>query len=228
MGFWDVLKKIGIGAAGAIPGVGPLLGVGLSALGGALDNRESARTGKQSGSFNNTSTSTPVELPEWSPFSNLLRDSITKRLSTPVPMEGYKAQGLSNINNASGLIQQSIKNKLVGSGLAGSPIEGNAAIQGELARGSQAVNFLNEAPLQERAMQNQDLQLAMQLFGQRPTGKTLTSTGKSEGTYTQPGSMLGGAFGDAASMLGWLAGQGLLGGKKQPASGGFDIYGGDN
>jgi len=206
MGFWDVLKGIG--------GFAPIIGPAISGIGGLLSNTQGARTGTTNSTFNNTYSNTPTETPEFAGFGGMLKDIISKRLSQPVPMEGYAATGLGNINRNSDLVQQSIKNKLTASGLAGSPIAGNAMLQGELSRGGQATDFMNQLPLVQRQLQNQDFSQALGLYGARPLGSTTTASGTSSGTQVHPGSALGAGFSEAGDLLSFLAGQGLLGGKK--------------
>lgn len=238
MAWWDMLAKVGGAVAAPFTGGAslaiPAALTGLSAVGGALGQRKGARTGEQSSTFDNTYTTTPNISPENASLADLTRSMITKRLSSPTPLAGYQAQGLGNINRTSDLVRQSIQNRLSSAGLGGSPIEGNALAQAELSRGGQVAGFLNQLPLLERELGGRDIEMASRFGALQPHGTTATGRGSSAGTFTAPGSALSGAFGDTASMLGWLAGMGMLGGGQKGGAGGAgdllggggDLYGG--
>jgi len=168
-----------------------------SGAGGALANRKSARTSTED------FTRTPVESPAFSPIRDLLLKTAQSRLSSPSALPpSFESMGISNINNTSNLIRQSLENRLTGQGLGGSPIAGNAEAMAEQNRGGNIIDFQNSLPLINRQLQDQDFSRALQLYSQQPMGVSGT------GTQVGAGSPLAGAFGGIGSMLGLLMGQG--------------------
>jgi hypothetical protein len=177
--------------------------LGGSAVAGALSNTKGARTSTSS----STNTITPTFAPEFKTLSDMLRFRAEDRLRNSVDMGGYQASGVANINDAFAGIQQASDNNLTSRGLATSPVAGAVGANLQTARGGSIAEFLNTIPLLQRQLQDQDTASALNVLN---IGRGTTSTGT--GTGVAPGSAAGGAFGSAAEMLAFLAGQGLLGG----------------
>lgn len=196
----------------------PLITAGIAAAGGALGGRKSARTTTSTGnnSFSNTTTNTPTDNPQFAAFRDLLLSRATNRLNQSVPLAGYEAQGIGNINNVSRVLAGNRENALTARGLAGSPIAAQADLQGDLARGGQIAQFQNTLPLVQRQAEGEDLDFARMLYGMSPRSTTTTNsgTGQQSSTGVAPGSPLQGGISSLADMLAYLAGKGLLGGKE--------------
>ena len=150
MGLPGWLRTIGgIGSVIAAPFTGgtslaalPAILGGVAAVGGALEGRKGART--------STSTSTINEPPAYAGLGDLLRKRITDRLNSTYDMSGYTANGIKDINNAYGGVDQSINNSLTSRGLGTSPIAGAADIHSGLARAGNIAQFLNTVPMLQR------------------------------------------------------------------------------
>lgn len=182
----------------------PLAISGVSALAGALSNKKSARTQEQ----NNTSTTSYTEPAAYASLGDLLRKRITDRLNSTYDLSGYEANGLTDINDAFSGAQTNLNADLTARGLATSPVAATANTNLATERGGNIAQFLNSLPDRRRAMEGEDLTRAAGFYAARP----LTTTTTQSGTQILPGSAAGGAFGSAAEMLAFLAGQGLLGG----------------
>jgi hypothetical protein len=180
----------------------PVTLLGTSALGGLLGGRKSARTWTSQ----QTTTSEPILSPEYQGLWQKLYEYNLGRLGAGADLGGYEAQGLADINRTYELAGRTLENALTRRGLASSPIAGAADIGLESARGAEAARFLNQLPLLQRQMGMEDYLQALNLLQATPVGWRQTGTGQ----ITYPGSMLGGMIGDLGSMLGWLAGRGLL------------------
>lgn len=173
-----------------------------SAIGGALSNKKSARTGTQS----NTTTTTFNEPAEYRTLGDLLRSRIENRLRSSVDLGGYEAQGLTGINDAFAGAQTALNADLTSRGLATSPIAATAGTNLQAERGTNIAQFLNQLPLLRRQMEGEDLNAANAFYQARPRGTTVSQ----HGTQIVPGSAAGSAFGSAAEMLAFFAGQGLF------------------
>lgn len=177
-----------------------------AAVGGALANRKKTSTSTSTAS----STSMPATPEAYQPLEQSLIDMSMKRLQGSTNLGGYEANALRDINATGKLQEQTLENRLTSMGLGTSPIAGHAYATMEAGRGQSIAQLKGSLPLLQRAMQDQDFQNALALFG-KSRGQTMTGT--TSGETTQPGNMAGGAFSSAASMLGWLYGQGKLGGQ---------------
>lgn len=204
MAWWSKALQLGgaIGGAVAAPFTGGtsllashalLAGLGgAAAIGGALENRQGART----------STTSTTENPTYAGLGDLLRQRITDRLNSTYDMGGYAANGIQGINDAFGGAQTGLDASLTSRGLGTSPVAGAGEATLQAARGSNIAQFLNSLPQLRRDMQAQDLGLASNFYAQRPQTTTTVA----------PGSVAGGAFGSAAEMIAYMSGKGLLGG----------------
>lgn len=217
MGLGGILKGIGaIGSIAAAPFTGgtslawlPAALGGASAVGGLLSNTKGARTGQQ------TNTTVPVEPAGYATLGDLLRSRAVERLRSSMDMSGLEANGIADINSAFDPVEMSVNNSLTSRGLGTSPVAGAADATLGAARGGSIAQWLNQIPQIQRDYQSQDFAAANSVFASRPLGSTQS------GTVINPGSAAGSAFGSAAEMLAFLAGQGLLGGgtKKDPLAG---------
>lgn len=158
--------------------------LGLSAAGGALSNRPQT----------STQVTTPVESPEYAGLGAALRQTVQSRLNQPLP-PAYETNGIKTINDTYGSIAQGLHNQLTSRGLSSSPVAGNADTNLALRRGGDIVNFQNNLPLVQNDLQNQNIAQAMQLYN---SGRGTSSTGRTSGN------VVGGAFSDTATALGYL------------------------
>jgi hypothetical protein len=170
----------------------PLITAGVSALGGALSNKKSART---------TTTSTADTTPEYKTLGDMLRNRIESRLRSSVDLGGYEAGGIGAINDAFGGAETALNADLTSRGLGTSPIAGTASGNLQAERGTNIAQFLNTLPQVRRQMENEDISAANQFYQARP--RTTTTVG--------PGSAAGGALDNIASFLGYLYRQKALG-----------------
>lgn len=176
---------------------------GLAALGGGLLNTAGARTSTS------TSTMTPGENPQVAGIGSMLRNIYAAKLGAPTPLAGYSANGLQNINDTFAGIKQNSDNNLTSRGLATSPVAATVDTNLDAARGGQMATFLNNLPLLQRQMQNEDLGSATNFYDAQPRPVT------SSGTNVNPGSAVGAALASGSmtmmKLLGILHGQGSFG-----------------
>lgn len=164
--------------------IGLAAGLGLagaSALGGFLSNRsqEIKRNPADTG------------------LAQLLRGEFTQRLRSPIPLEGYTAGGIQNINNTFSPIRQLLDANLTRRGLSTSPVAAAAENDLELQRGASLAQFLNQVPLLERDLRSQDFQTISNFLNSAPT-------------QVLPGNRAGGAIVSPATTLAYLIGTGEL------------------
>ncbi len=178
--------------ANLIPGVGPLVSIGLSAAGGALANSEGARTGTQA----------PTIAPGYQSLADLLKARAMARLNMGTDMGGYRASGVNNINSAFDNAALGTNAGLEARGLATSPVAAAVAGKANTARAGDIATFLNGIPLLQRQLQDQDMANATNQVGRFGVGQQTVA----------PGSAVAGGFGSAAEMLAYLNGKGVLGG----------------
>lgn len=140
-------------------------------------------SGSSSSSLTNTQSNTrgssqfsqqPFILPEWMGLLNPVRGIVYNRLTSPegsLP-EGYRAEGLRNINQASDINRSAMTQNLLSRGLFGRQGGGEAALAQNQA--NEQTSFLNSLPLLQRQMQNEDIGLASELvniFGKGTKGQ---------------------------------------------------------
>jgi hypothetical protein len=147
-----------------------------------------------------TSTSTPVESGEWTGLRDKLVNMAMQNLSSTTDMGGYTAAGIDKINTSADASKMARDNMLAARGLSASPIAGNADVMGETARAGDIASFENTIPLVQRDMASDDWAKSLQLFAQRPIGKS--STGTSETSQSPWGAILGALAGGAGSYFG--------------------------
>ncbi len=181
------------------------LGAGLA---GGLSNTAKARTG--------TSTVSPTVAPAYQTLADMLRKRAEARLGSKFPIAGLEATGIQNVNDAYKGSEAALDASLTSRGLGTSPIAGNAVANLETSRAGDIASWLNQLPMIQRDMENQDFQQAQGLY-ETGLGKTSTST--------EPGSAVGSGIGSAAEMLAYLNGQGAFGGKGGGGIPGLDKLG---
>ena len=171
--------------AEALKALIPFIG---SAIGGALNNTEAARTSTQSGSY------TPTLAPEYKTLSDLLRTRAEDRLRSSTDLSGYEGTGLENINDVYRGLNLNASNNLTARGLGTSPVAGIVDQNLNIARGGEMARFLNGLPLIQRQMQNEDFSNATNFLN---FGRGSQTTG----TAVAPGSVIGGAFSEGMPAL---------------------------
>jgi hypothetical protein len=219
MSIWGKLAKYG-GLAGAIAGIPftggmslattlPWLttataGLGaLGAIGGALSSTKKAKT----------STSTPIEPPEFAGLRDMLIARAKSGLAPGSALPaGFIEGGIGNINRTADASRMNLDNSLTARGLSSSPIAGAGLINQEIARQGRINRFQNvDAPAYDQQLQQQNFTNAAGVFDSRRTGTESVGAG--------PGPA-GGAFMGAAEILAKLYGSGRLGvGGNKKASG---------
>ncbi len=178
--------------ANLIPGVGPLVSIGLSAAGGALSNTQGARTG----------TAAPTIAPGYQSLADLLKARAMARLNMGTDMGGFKAAGVNNINGAFSNAAMGTNAGLEARGLATSPVAAAVAGHANTARAASIAEFLNTVPLIQRQLQNEDMANATSQVRNFGVGQQTVA----------PGSPVAGGFTSAAEMLAYLNGKGVLNG----------------
>lgn len=108
------------------------------------------------------------------------------RQGSPLP-PGFAQQGIKGINQGFDQVNQAISSVLAQKGLASSPAGAAGIRQYEGARASDIGNFLANMPLQERALQNEDLEIARAFLDAFGKGMHTVSSQWSE-TNTSGGS----------------------------------------
>ena len=182
----------------------PLIGMGVSALGNWLGNRNAK---KQEAKTVSTQTSTPTMSPEYLGLQNALMPAITKRLTSGGLPRGYEEQGVRGINRTYDLGKQSIENNLTSRGLGGSPVAGAAGTRLQTGRLGAITDFQQELPMVRRSMENDDMEMAMRMLA---LGRGNTSTGNTVSTEQGGGGTASNVVSGLASTLGWMMGNGLF------------------
>jgi hypothetical protein len=201
----------------------PLL-LGGALIGGAI---KGGKGQKQTSEQKSTSTTTPTINPAFQGMQGLLMQNLMGRIGQRSSLgPGFAANRISNTNQVYKNLGQNQQNRMASAGLVGSPVAEAGARTLDIARGGDIVQGLNEIPLLENQQDMQNLDAATR-FMNLGMGSTTNSSGS--GMQQQPGSMLGavgGGLGDMGALLGFLFGQGALGGKKpfaNPAEGIFNF-----
>lgn len=172
----------------------PLIGMGLSALGGIFGNRKQTqeqRTNQNTyntGSFLRQGTNTNYN--KQTPFydqptldyrNNLMgfnQNRLGQQLLNPqAAANAITTQNVRGLNNQANLQNRVLSNTMRQRGLQYSPMGGTMMANAEMGRVGQAFDYMNQNPLLARQFQQEDenlmnnrLQLAQQLFGMIPKG----------------------------------------------------------
>ncbi len=175
----------------------PLILSGVGAIGGALGNKQSARTGTQS------TTSTPSLLPGQQDFLNSITSKYSNLLSKDPNMSGYEAQGIQNINQNAAIGAKAAENYATVRGING-PAALTPQLMNDNARIGQISQFSNSIPLLAR-------QQMMQTLGQAGNfSSSLVHGNNTDTTTVNPGSAAAGGIGNISSLLSYFAGKGNL------------------
>lgn len=235
----DLLKGRGNKPAPLPAGSGPWTKNLTSGFGGGGGGSSSSSTS----TTNYNKSITPFILPEYAGLMGELRKQMETRLRGNGLPEGFEEYGLRQISDTYRGGEQAVTNQLIGRGLLGSPAEATAfAQQFALPRLGEMSGFRANLPLQERQFKNEDwgmIQALLDAFGkgQNERGSSTTNTSSSSssggggggGGQIQPGLNLGqrqpGIMDNLVGLVGFLAGQGLFGGKSKP---GVNVSGGGN
>ena len=149
------------------------IGAGLGALGG-LFPKTTTTTTSQNNQFQNQQNaqfqSGGFTTPTFDPNSEVLRKNLINttlgNLNQDPNLEGYKAQGLQQINESGAASQQALQQSLAARGLSYSG--GPASTQLEVGRFGQQSNFLNQIPLLRQQLMQQKIQQALDTFKAQP------------------------------------------------------------
>lgn len=192
----------------------PLLSAGISGLAGLFGSKPQTTTTTGTQNTNNTVNLTGQQ----QALQDNLVNQYTNSLANPANMDGYKAQGLENINNTANANQTAIKNMLAQRGLGFSPAAASSLTANRLNQGAQQSSLLNNIPLMQYQMHQQDLQNASQFSNGMRVGSSTNTTSKQ--TQTGSGNMTGGLFaGVGSGIAGTLGKRFAAGGGSSPAGG---------
>lgn len=196
----------------------PAVMAGGSALGSWLSNRKSNKAKTTTTSTTSGST-TPTLAPEYKGIQSALVPMIQNKLANPYKLPaGFEQAGIRDINKTYDLAGQSLSNNMTARGLGRSAIAGageNALADG---RASEIVQYQGTLPLIQRGFQSEDIGQAMALMNMG-RGSSTTGTGTSTSdSATGEGSALGSGISSLVRMLGYLRGQGMLGGGTNPTA----------
>lgn len=191
---------------GAVPIVSGLAGL---FAGNATKNTSGTTSGTVSQSGTTSNTITPNLSPLQQQLANLFTSQTANMANNDTNLEGYKSAGLQTINQSGNAASTALKNSLASRGLSFSPAAANAETQNTLNTINQGQQFLNQIPLLQRQLQQQNIQGEESAFGALPTG--VTSSGSNSGTQTTnasqntnvstPGGGIAGLFGGIGAGL---------------------------
>lgn len=176
---------------------------GASALGGWLKNKTTQ-----------TQTTTPTLDPALGGLQGQLLAILRQRMagSGGQNLAGLTNRRIAGVNQAYRGASTALQNKLRAAGLATSGVAGGAEAGLEEARAGDIGGLIAEEPLLQQQQQDATFQQALSLLGQ---GRGSSSTGGVQGG----GGGLGGALTDVGGILGFLYGNGMLGGGGKPKLG---------
>lgn len=195
---------------GATEGVLPIVS-GLAGLfaGNATKNTSGTTSGTVSQSGSSSNTTTPNLSPLQQQLANQFVNQSTNLANQDPNLTGYTASGLQTINQSGNAASAALRNSLASRGLSFSGAGANAETENTLNSINQGQQFLNQIPLLQRQLQQQNIQGEEAAFGALPTG--VTSSGSNSGTQTTnasqnqtvstPGGGLAGLFGGIGAGL---------------------------
>ena len=169
---------------------GPLA---VSAVGGYLASKNKSQT-------------SPTVNPAYGPLQGQVLSMIQNRLSQPVDLHGYEANGIGVINRAYGAQKQASDNNLSARGLSTSPVAANVDATRGFAEAGDAATFRNSIPLLQQQIERENLDQATRILA-GGTGSTTTQ---------ETGGGVGGAATNLAGMRGYLQGKGAFGRGSNP------------
>ncbi len=186
---------------------------GLAGLFGGGTQQKQATQTTSSGTQNTTGTNASNTTPNLSPIQQQLINQFSSGAENlanqGTNLNPYTASGLQQIGATGNTNQQNISNTLAAKGLQYSPAAGNAYTQNAINTGNQQSNFLNQIPLLQRQIQQQNIAGLQSAFQVQPTAtsstgaqnQTQSSTGTTQGNGAISGNPLAGLFGGVGSGL---------------------------
>lgn len=194
----------------------PLIGMGLSALGGLFGNRSQTATKTTTSDIDQTQANHVNYDPLMQAYRDQMLGAWQQRMRQPVNslVDSYVANGANNINAGAGALRKNAASRAAASGGGYSPNASAGAI--DQGRVGSLVQLYNSAPQIAQQMQLANLQGGSQFLSSLPYDTTSNTTGHNTSTEkaTAPGNMLGGLFGGAGASLGAMYGMGAFGGPK--------------
>jgi hypothetical protein len=197
----------------------PLAISGISALAGLLNNR--GATNKQTSETNQSQHTDSTSMPQYDPKSLELRNMLINYYldnmkSNDDVFGGYQREGLGEINRGADSAQHQMENLLASRGIQG-PAAGAGLTAPLMAAQGQRSSFLNNIPLLRDQRQQDILKSGAGFLSSLPVGQhnvaDMTGNSKTVGTQTQPSNMMGGLFGNLATTMAGLYGDGAFGGQ---------------
>jgi len=222
----------------------PALIGGLEGLAGGLLNRPQTTTsgGTSSTTSNSSGTTTGTSLPNYDPMQLQMRNFLLNQFYNQANpnaignlVSNYTAGGINTINQGAGAAQQSLQNRLAGSGLSFSNAAPFAQSSIDQSRIGGITALRTQAPILQSNLQQSRLTDFSSFLQGLPVGQTTTGTTTQQGTQnttqtgnvTQPGNILGGAASGIATTLAGLYGMGAFKGSQpstyNPNPGGLGI-----
>ena len=205
----------------------PLLS-GLAGLFGGGQQQETSGTQSTTGTQNTSSSTTPNLSPIQQNLINQFTTGAENQYNQGTNLQPYTASGLQQIGATGQSNMQNIGSTLAQKGLQYSPAAGNAYTQNAINTGNQQSQFLNQIPLLQRQMQQQNIQGLESAFQIQPTATSSTGTTNSSSTTNQQGTVSGnptaGLFGGLAAgtaavlpgLMNSFSGSGGIGGYSSP------------
>lgn len=169
--------------------IAPILSgiTGLAGLfgGGQQQKTTTQGTTSQTGTSNTNNTTTPNLSPIQQQLVNMFTQGAQNLYNQgPTDLSGYTAGGLQQINNSSNIANKTLSNTLAARGLSYSPAAANALTANESNRVNQSASFLQQIPLLQRQLQQQNIQGLTSAFQALPTAVTSTGSGTTNTTGT--------------------------------------------
>lgn len=187
--------------------IAPIL-TGISGIAGLLGGgtqQKSATSQTSSGTQNTTGSSASSTTPNLSPIQQSLINQFTagaeNLANQGTNLQPYEASGLQQIGQTGNTNQQNISNTLAAKGLQYSPAAGNAYTQNTINTGNQQSQFLNQIPLLQRQIQQQNIQGLESAFQVQPTATSSTGTQNQTQTSNQTTTGNGALSGNPAAGL---------------------------
>lgn len=193
----------------------PALIAGIGALGGLFGNRSSKQqtTGLQQSNFSNLSM--PALSEEGKGVLYPTADAFLANLGKDPDLSGYRANQQQDINQLGDARSKMLNFEFNRRGISqNSPQAMAYQMQNENQRFADTTHLNNAIPLLAQQILQDKIKQGIDLFSTIPHGTYNTggSNTAQQGEVTNPGNMLGGAFGNLGEILAYLFGQGAFGG----------------
>ena len=183
--------------------VAPIL-TGISGLAGLFGGgTQQTQKVNNTTTSNNQSSTTPNLSPIQQALINQFSNQAENLANQGTNLQPYEASGLQQIGSTEQSNQANISNTLAAKGLQYSPAAGNAYTQNVINAGNQQSQFLNQIPLLQRQIQQQNIAGLESAFQVQPTATSSTQSGTSntQGTQTTSGNPIAGALGGVGAGL---------------------------